>query len=79
MVGDAPSFIDDKSGVPFDSEYFSTEGSALAGGGADRVFTLVISEIICKNAGGTTRALEVWDLGVDHNKAPYREYTVYSY
>ncbi|ESP91437.1 hypothetical protein [Pseudoalteromonas luteoviolacea] len=77
LVGLTPNVIEEKDGTPFNSAYFSIEGIALAGGGLS--YDTMVSEIVCKNAGGTTRALEIWDLGFDHNPAPTREITVYSY
>ncbi|TQF71141.1 hypothetical protein [Pseudoalteromonas luteoviolacea] len=77
LVGQAPNVIESKQGLAFNSAHFSTEGVALADG--QYVYRYVVSEIICKNAGGTTRAVEAWDLGYDHNPVPDRDYTVYSY
>ncbi|MDK1285937.1 hypothetical protein [Pseudoalteromonas umbrosa] len=77
LVGQTPSVIESKQGVAFNSAHFTTEGTALADG--QYVYRYVVSEIICKNAGGTTRAVEAWDLGYDHSPAPDRDYTVYSY
>lgn len=78
LVGDTPNVIETKKDLSsFNSEYFSTAGPALGDG--TLAYRYLVSQIICKNAGGVTVAVEAWDLGYDHNHAPDRDFSVYSY
>ena len=78
LVGDTPNVIESTQDLSsFESEQISTAGPALGGGGL--AYTYLVSQIICKNAGGVSVAVEDWDLGYDHNHAPDRNFSVYSY
>lgn len=65
-----PNVIKDKNNlVPFSYEQFNVQGKAEGS-------EYLVSQIVCRNAGGITRATELWDLGSPSSHEPKRDFHI---
>ena len=72
-LGETPDLLlGYQESTPLHSDHFSTVGEAIYNANA----SVMVNEVICKNAGGTTRALEVW---IIKKNTIEREFHTHSY
>lgn len=69
LVGQAPELLSERHKFGLQSDAFSVTGDAKY----DARAKVLVSELICKSTGGTTRAVEVWHINEQQQR---REYSV---